>query len=56
LSPEDHARIAARARANAMGNFTLAALQTKTLAVYDELLGSALANAFQAKMGSDRQA
>jgi glycosyltransferase involved in cell wall biosynthesis len=58
LSAEAHAHMAARARANASDNFTLAALQEKTLTVYDELLGSALAETFRGntapkKMGSD---
>jgi glycosyltransferase involved in cell wall biosynthesis len=53
LSTEAHASMAARARANATGNFTLAALQEKTLTVYDELLGSTLAEAFRKKLGSD---
>jgi glycosyltransferase involved in cell wall biosynthesis len=56
LSPGAHARMAARARVNATANFTLAALQVKTLAVYDDLLGSALAVQFAKKMGSDQQA
>jgi glycosyltransferase involved in cell wall biosynthesis len=46
LSPEERAAIAARASARARSQFTLAQMQAKTLAVYDELLGSALAERF----------
>ncbi len=48
MSPEAHAAMAARARANATTNFTLQRLQSQTLAVYDTLLGTRLAAHFKA--------
>ncbi len=46
LSPAAHAAMAARARINATTNFTLARLQRQTLTVYDNLLGTRLADQF----------
>lgn len=46
LPPEEHARIGARARANVIERFSLRAMRTKTLSVYDELLDTRLAAAF----------
>jgi glycosyltransferase involved in cell wall biosynthesis len=46
LSPEERAAISARASARARTEFALSHMQRKTLAVYDELLGSNLAGAF----------
>jgi glycosyltransferase involved in cell wall biosynthesis len=48
LTHADYAALAARARHNATTHFTLAKLQSQTLAVYDGLLGSRLADAFAA--------
>lgn len=48
LSGEERRLWAARARAHAIHNFSLAAMQSATLAVYDELLQTALAPAFSA--------
>jgi glycosyltransferase involved in cell wall biosynthesis len=53
LSPSAYAEMAARARANAAANFTLAALQDKTLTVYDELLGTKLAATFRENLGKE---
>lgn len=46
LTPEDRAVIGARASARASTAFALSTMQAKTLAVYDELLGTQLAEAF----------
>ena len=46
LSPEQHAALAARARKHVVENFTLVRLQSETLAVYDRLLGTHMADAF----------
>lgn len=46
LTGEPRARHSARARAHAVHNFSLTAMQSATLAVYDELLGTRLAAAF----------
>ncbi|HEX2447955.1 MAG TPA: glycosyltransferase family 4 protein [Methyloceanibacter sp.] len=46
LTPEERAAIAARANARASREFALTQMQVKTLAVYDELLGTHLAEAF----------
>lgn len=46
LSQAARARMSARARAHALHNFSLAAMQRATLAVYDELLGSDLSLVF----------
>jgi glycosyltransferase involved in cell wall biosynthesis len=46
LSPEQRAAISARASAWAQTEFALSQMQKKTLAVYDELLRSNLAEAF----------
>lgn len=48
LAPEERAAIGARASARASAEFALARMQIKTLAVYDELLGTHLAEAFAA--------
>jgi glycosyltransferase involved in cell wall biosynthesis len=47
LSPEERKRIGERARARAGKNFDLAQMQAKTLAVYDELLGTELSRLFE---------
>jgi glycosyltransferase involved in cell wall biosynthesis len=46
LSPGERAAMSARASARARAEFALSQMQRKTLAVYDELLGSNLAEAF----------
>jgi glycosyltransferase involved in cell wall biosynthesis len=46
LSPEQRKALGARASLRARAEFALAGMQRKTLAVYDELLGSSLAEAF----------
>ncbi len=46
LSPEQRAAIGARASTRATAEFALSQMQMKTLAVYDELLGTHLAQAF----------
>lgn len=48
LTPPERAAIGARARAHVCRNFSVAAMQSKTLALYDDLLGSGLARAFNA--------
>ena len=48
LTSNAHAALAARAQIHAATNFTLARLQSQTLAVYDQLLGTNLAAAFLA--------
>ena len=48
MGPTAYAALAGRARAHAVANFTLRRLQSDTLAVYDALLGTALAAAFDA--------
>jgi glycosyltransferase involved in cell wall biosynthesis len=45
LSPEQRKALGARASLRARAEFALAGMQRKTLAVYDELLGSSLAEA-----------
>ena len=45
LSDEEKAALAARARSHVATNFSLKALKYQTLAVYDELLGTSLADA-----------
>ncbi|MGA7456190.1 MAG: glycosyltransferase family 4 protein [Methyloceanibacter sp.] len=47
LSPEERAAIGARASTRARAEFALSQMQMKTLAVYDELLGTHLAEAFE---------
>ncbi len=47
LSPSERAAIGVRARGHVAANFTLAQMQEATLAVYDELLGSDLAERFK---------
>jgi glycosyltransferase involved in cell wall biosynthesis len=47
LDASERARIGARARAHVAQNFTLARMQEQTLAVYDELLGTDLAERFR---------
>jgi glycosyltransferase involved in cell wall biosynthesis len=46
LSPEERAAIGGRASERASAEFALSQMQMKTLAVYDELLGTHLAEAF----------
>jgi glycosyltransferase involved in cell wall biosynthesis len=46
LSPEQRAAIGGRASARASAEFALSQMQIKTLAVYDELLGTHLAESF----------
>jgi hypothetical protein len=46
LSPEERAEIGGRASARVNAEFALAQMQVKTLAVYDELLGTNLAELF----------
>ncbi len=55
LSPAAHTALAQRARLNTTKNFTLARLQSQTVAVYDSLLGTHLADHFNSAMGSDRR-
>ena len=50
LTPAQHAAMAARARLNATTNFTLTRLQLETLAVYDALLGTDMAQRFGARV------
>jgi glycosyltransferase involved in cell wall biosynthesis len=47
LSPEARAALGARARARALGRFSLDAMRRDTLAVYDRLLGTRLAAAYR---------
>ncbi len=47
LTPEERTEIGTRARARVAKNFELAQMQSKTLAVYDELLGTELAKLFE---------
>ena len=47
LTPEERTRIGARARERVGKNFELAQMQAKTLAVYDELLGTQLSQLFE---------
>jgi len=47
LIPAERAEISARARAHVAANFTLARMQGLTLAIYDELLGTDLAERFR---------
>jgi glycosyltransferase involved in cell wall biosynthesis len=47
LKPAERAEIGARARARVSAKFDLAQMQVKTLAVYDELLGTRLAELFE---------
>ena len=47
LSPSERAAIGARAREHVAANFTLEQMQRSTLAVYDELLGTDLAERFR---------
>lgn len=46
LSPQQRAEMGARARQRVLANFTTAAMQRQTLAVYDRLLGTPLAARF----------
>lgn len=46
LTPAERAKIGARASARASAEFALAQMQAKTLAVYDELLGTRLAELY----------
>jgi glycosyltransferase involved in cell wall biosynthesis len=47
LDPAERAEIGARARAHVAARFTLSRMQAETLAVYDELLGTDLAERFK---------
>ena len=47
LSPTEHSRMGMRGRRHALANFTTEAMQRKTLAVYDRLLGTTLAARFE---------
>lgn len=47
LTPELHAALSVRARAHVARDFTLERLQRETLAVYDDLLGTALSDRFR---------
>jgi glycosyltransferase involved in cell wall biosynthesis len=51
LTPTDRAEIGARARAHVAAHFTLRQMQELTLAVYDELLGTDLAERFKRSLG-----
>ena len=53
LDPEARRRLGRRARSHVAEHFTLAAMQSATLAVYDELLGSSLAPGFGAPAQAD---
>jgi len=46
LPPEERTGMGARGRAHVLAHFTVAAMQRQTLAVYDQLLASALAGRF----------
>ncbi len=48
LSPADRAALRTRARAHVADAFSVERMQSATLAVYDELLGSKLVQAFKA--------
>jgi glycosyltransferase involved in cell wall biosynthesis len=48
LTPEERTSLGQRARAHVLGSFTLDAMKRQTLAVYDELLGTHLAQTFDA--------
>ena len=47
LSPDARAALGARARARAVGKFSLDSMRRRTLEVYDGLLGTSLANAYR---------
>ena len=47
IDPAQRAEIGARARAHVAARFALSRMQSETLAVYDELLGSDLAERFE---------
>jgi glycosyltransferase involved in cell wall biosynthesis len=47
LAPEARASVGARARQHALAHFTVDAMQRRTLAVYDRLLGTALEREFR---------
>lgn len=53
LTPAERAAIGVRAREHVAANFTLAHMQEATLAVYDELLGSELAEKFKRASPAD---
>ena len=53
LTPAERAAIGVRAREHVAANFTLAQMQEATLAVYDELLGSDLAEKFKRASPAD---
>jgi glycosyltransferase involved in cell wall biosynthesis len=47
LSPEARAALGTRARARALGQFSLDSMRLETLEVYDRLLGTRLAAAYR---------
>ena len=51
LGPPERSAIAARARARVLGQFTVGAMQRRTLAVYDRLLGTVLERRFTESSG-----
>ncbi len=53
LSPDARAEMGRRARAHVLTTFTLEAMQRETLAAYDSLLGTALADRYEA--GAERR-
>ena len=48
LGPAERAALAGRARAHVLAQFTVEAMQRRTLAVYDRLLGTVLERRFRA--------
>jgi glycosyltransferase involved in cell wall biosynthesis len=52
LAPEARAEMGRRARIHVLGSFSLDAMRRKTLAVYDQLLGSKLVSRFEAALGA----
>ena len=51
LGPAERSAMAARARAHVLGQFTVGAMQRRTLAVYDRLLGTVLERRFTESSG-----
>jgi glycosyltransferase involved in cell wall biosynthesis len=50
LSPAARAEMGRRARAHVLGSFSVKEMRRKTLAVYDQLLGTSMANRLEAKL------
>jgi glycosyltransferase involved in cell wall biosynthesis len=50
MSPSDHAAMGRRARAHVLAHFTLRAMKEKTLAAYDQLLGTDLRSRFMSAL------